>query len=179
MAGTPASEKRKLWWKLWLIINFIFYLLLVLSIFTVYRSREQGQTLTIAFVIIILVEIIQRIIIVYSIYKEVGLSFCEMFCVLIFKGEYYLLWGNCEIDEKTVDKLNTISDLFSIAYLAVLVWVIYNGLSKLKHDPDVKRNFLITSTLVTIIAAISFIKFLISLLKQFCNLSPPPYSSSV
>ncbi|CAG8762391.1 20948_t:CDS:1 [Gigaspora margarita] len=97
----------------------------------------------------------------------------------IVKGEYYLLWGNCEIDEKTVDKLNTISDLFSIAYLAVLVWVIYNGLSKLKHDPDVKRNFLITSILVTIIAAISFIKFLISLLKQFCNLSPPPYSSSV
>ncbi|CAG8607600.1 10172_t:CDS:2, partial [Scutellospora calospora] len=66
MAGTPASEAKKLWWKFWLFINFIFYLLLIVTIITVYRSREQGQALTLAFIIIMIVELIQRIIIVYT-----------------------------------------------------------------------------------------------------------------
>ncbi|CAG8704938.1 20724_t:CDS:1 [Racocetra persica] len=99
--------------------------------------------------------------------------------VNIVKSEYYLLWGKREVDEKIIDKLSTISDLFSIAYLAVLIWSIYNGLSGIKKDPDVKRNFLISATLVVLIAFINFLKLLVSLLKQFCcNFDPPPYSSS-
>ncbi|KAF0550248.1 hypothetical protein F8M41_024674 [Gigaspora margarita] len=177
-SGTPESERKRLSWKLWLILNFIFYLLLIVTVITVYRSREQGQVLMTTFIIIILVELILRFYIMCQLRSDVKLGCCDHFCILLFRQEYYLLWGEKEVNKMTVDKVSSISDMFSIAYLAVLCWSIYNGYSGIKNDPNTKKNFLISAGLVALIALINVIKLAVSVLK-ICFTSdtkqPPPY----
>ncbi|CAG8556357.1 17375_t:CDS:2 [Dentiscutata erythropus] len=171
-AGTPASEKRRLFWKFWLTTNFIFYLLLIVTVITVYRSHEQGQVLMVTFIVIIIVELILRIYIIFQLRSAVGLTCYEDFCILLYK----------EVNKMTVDKVNSISDMFSIAYLAVLCWSIYNGYSGIKSDPNTKKNFLISAGLVTIIALIKVFGLLYSACKICCGQKsvdphPPPYNA--
>ncbi|RIB01171.1 hypothetical protein C2G38_1038321 [Gigaspora rosea] len=179
-SGTSASERTRLLWKFWLILNFIFYLLLIVTVITVYRSREQGQVLMTTFIVIILVELILRFYIMCQLRSDVKLGCCDHFCILLFKQEYYLLWGESEVKPMTVDKVNSISDMFSIAYLAILCWSIYNGYSGIKNDPNIKKNFLISAGLVTLIALVNVIKLVFSAFR-ICFTSntkqPPPYHS--
>ncbi|CAG8606253.1 14125_t:CDS:2, partial [Cetraspora pellucida] len=148
--------------------------------------REQGQILMSAFIIIIVVELILRWYLIFQIRSEARLSCCEHFCILFFKQEYYLLWGDKVIKQETIDKIGSISDMFSIAYLAILAWTIYNGYSGIKSEPDTKKNFLIAASLVTFIALINVFKLLFSAVKICCGFTdnhqssqPPPYSYSV
>ncbi|CAG8497425.1 19472_t:CDS:2 [Gigaspora margarita] len=114
-------------------------------------------------------------------FKLYFLSFAYSDCyhsLSLVRQEYYLLWGEKEVNKMTIDKVSSISDMFSIAYLAVLCWSIYNGYSGIKNDPNTKKNFLISAGLVALIALINVIKLAVSVLKV-CFTSdtkqPPPY----